>query len=101
MAEGDVNIGMRLPRELVAELDDAAELLGLNRSEVIRRGLAVYTWQTRLVRDDLRTGKGGAWRRIFGPPVAVTSDASDETLTAAFRSIGAKGKPSKGGPALA
>ena len=97
----DCVIGVRLPTEMVAEIDETAELLGLSRSEVLRRAVAVYAWQTRVVRDDLRTGKGGAWRRLFGPPVAVTSDASDETLTAAFRSIGAKGKPSKGGPALA
>lgn len=97
----DVVIGTRIPDDLLAELDDAAELLGLSRSEMIRRALAVYVWQTRMVRDDLRTGRGGAWRRIFGPPVAHTDDETDELLAAAFRSIGAKAKPSDEGLSLA
>ena len=92
MTDKEVNIGFRVPASLVAELDDCAELLGVSRSEVIRRAMAVYIWQTQVVRDDLRKGKGGAWRRIFGPPLAKTDDETDEIFAAAFRSLAARAR---------
>ena len=92
MSDKEVSIGVRVPAEISDQLDECADLLGVTRSEVVRRALGVYLWQTRVVRDDLRQGKGGAWRRIFGPPVARIEDDTDEIFAAAFRSLAARAR---------
>lgn len=98
MKPEETQTSFRLPNDQLAELDEAAEIIGITRAELIRRACAVYLWQTRYVRDDLRTGKGGVWRRIFGPPVKNINDETDEQLAAAFRSFAARTKdtPSQG-----
>ena len=90
MTTGETNASVRIKNDVLAELDEAAELIGVTRAEIIRRACAVYLWQTRLVREDRRTGRGGLWRRIFGPPVMQTTDETDELMAAAFRSLAAR-----------
>ena len=90
MKPEETQTSFRLPNDQLAELDDAAELLGVTRAELIRRACAIYLWQTRCVREDLATGRGGVWRRIFGPPVKLIDDDTDELLAAAFRSFASR-----------
>lgn len=92
MKPEETQTSFRLPNDQLAELDEVAQLIGVTRAELIRRACSVYLWQTRYVRDDLRSGRGGVWRRIFGPPVKIINDESDEQLAAAFRSFAARTK---------
>jgi len=82
----------KLPNDQLAELDEAASIIGVTRAELIRRACALYLWQTRYVREDLRSGRGGVWRRLFGPPVKIINDETDEQMAAAFRSFAARTK---------
>lgn len=91
----DVQIGVRLPEESVAELDALARTLGINRSEVVRRGLAVYIAQARPVVEDYAAGRLGPWAWIFGSPVLKTGDASDDAMERALRSLASKVKTAR------
>ncbi len=85
MDQTQVNI--RAPIDLVEKLDEIAEALGVGRSEVVRRALAVYVAQASPVIDDLKQGKGGIWSYIFGPPVRLTGDKSDDQMAEAMKAL--------------
>ena len=83
----DTQVNIRAPLELVEKLDEIADALGVGRSEVVRRALAVYVAQASPVIDDLKKGRGGIWSYIFGPPVRFTGDTSDDQMAEAMKAL--------------
>jgi hypothetical protein len=83
----EVQVNIRCPVDLLGQIDEIAEALGVARSEVVRRALAVYVAQAAPVIADVKAGRGGIWSYIFGPPIRSTGDETDEQMVAALTAL--------------
>jgi len=90
-----MQVNMRCPTELVDEIDEIADALGVPRSEVVRRALSMYVAQARPVIDDLKAGRGGLWSFLFGPSVRRVGDETDERMLEALNALTREMKKSR------
>jgi metal-responsive CopG/Arc/MetJ family transcriptional regulator len=80
-------VNLRCPTDQVEKLDELAEAIGVQRSEIVRRAIAVYIAQAYPVLEDMKAGRGGVWSYLFGPPVRQTGDASDQQMIDALNAL--------------